>query len=594
MKRLSFKTTIFTVILSLLLASIAVSFMSSRYFIQDEFVESDTRAVETQISLISQQLENQFSSYIQLADSIPVNLSNVAQVLESSGFHRITKVMYGSVFSPDPSIPFVENNPPTFLELDATQEARYRQIAKFAETGNYIGSIEHVDGLPIIAIAHPSIDTSGGIDIFEINLQPSLDNLSMLNHEGSFIELIDNNGQMLFTNKDSSNTHSITLPIQFDQQQWQVIGHVDSDYIDAHTSALNQKILLTTLFAAVLLVAIGMTIIHFAYKPIVELRTLVGELANGEGDLTQQLIVKSDDDLGNIAKSINDFIQQLNIMLREVQGLSTLSTTEINQLHTQTLSNKEMAQKHNAEMERAATAVTEMSATAEQVSQSAFHSAQLTQQAISHAQKSDNVVSTAVASVDALNQEFEAMSNSISSMVTDVEQIHSVLSVIGGIAEQTNLLALNAAIEAARAGEQGRSFAVVADEVRALAARTQDSTSQINEMLNSLHTSSETVVSSLRDTQQRCSETSASTTQITQSLNEVINAIKAIDATSAQIAQAAAEQTKVSSEIDSNMTSMNQMVQVLDTNSQQATVSMEQLAATNQSLENIVKRFKLH
>lgn len=594
MKRLSFKTTIFTVILSLLLASIAVSFMSSRYFIQDEFVESDTRAVETQISLISQQLENQFSSYIQLADSIPVNLSNVAQVLESSGFHRITKVMYGSVFSPDPSIPFVENNPPTFLELDATQEARYRQIAKFAETGNYIGSIEHVDGLPIIAIAHPSIDTSGGVDIFEINLQPSLDNLSVLNHEGSFIELIDNNGQMLFTNKDSSNTHSITLPIQFDQQQWQVIGHVNSDYIDAHTSALNQKILLTTLFAAVLLVAIGMTIIHFAYKPIVELRTLVGELANGEGDLTQQLIVKSDDDLGNIAKSINDFTQQLNIMLREVQGLSTLSTTEINQLHTQTLSNKEMAQKHNVEMERAATAVTEMSATAEQVSQSAFHSAQLTQQAISHAQKSDNVASTAIASVDALNQEFEAMSNSISSMVTDVEQIHSVLSVIGGIAEQTNLLALNAAIEAARAGEQGRGFAVVADEVRALAARTQDSTGQINEMLNSLHSSSETVVTSLNDTQQRCSETSASTTQLTQSLNEVINAIKAIDTTSAQIAQAAAEQTKVSSEIDSNMTSMNQMVQVLDTNSQQATVSMEQLAATNQSLENIVKRFKLH
>ncbi|BDR17942.1 methyl-accepting chemotaxis protein [Vibrio sp. STUT-A16] len=594
MKRLSFKTTIFTVILSLLLASIAVSFMSSRYFIQDEFVESDTRAVETQISLISQQLENQFSSYIQLADSIPVNLSNVAQVLESSGFHRITKVMYGSVFSPDPSIPFVENNPPTFLELDATQEARYRQIAKFAETGNYIGSIEHVDGLPIIAIAHPSIDTSGGVDIFEINLQPSLDNLSVLNHEGSFIELIDNNGQMLFTNKDSSNTHSITLPIQFDQQQWQVIGHVNSDYIDAHTSALNQKILLTTLFAAVLLVAIGMTIIHFAYKPIVELRTLVGELANGEGDLTQQLIVKSDDDLGNIAKSINDFTQQLNIMLREVQGLSTLSTTEINQLHTQTLSNKEMAQKHNVEMERAATAVTEMSATAEQVSQSAFHSAQLTQQAISHAQKSDNVASTAIASVDALNQEFEAMSNSISSMVTDVEQIHSVLSVIGGIAEQTNLLALNAAIEAARAGEQGRGFAVVADEVRALAARTQDSTGQINEMLNSLHSSSETVVTSLNDTQQRCSETSASTTQLTQSLNEVINAIKAIDTTSAQIAQAAAEQTKVSSEIDSNMTSMNQMVQVLDTNSQQATVSMEQLAATNQSLENIVRRFKLH
>ncbi|GAL11205.1 methyl-accepting chemotaxis protein [Vibrio astriarenae] len=360
-----------------------------------------------------------------------------------------------------------------------------------------------------------------------------------------------------------------------------------------HTSALNQKILITTLIAASLLVVIGMTIIHFAYKPIVELRSLVGELANGKGDLTQRLTVNSKDDLGQIAQSINRFIDQLNAMLREVQGLSTNSTTEITQLHVQTLSNKEMTQKHNQEMERAATAVTEMSATAEQVSQSASHSAQLTQQAISHAEQSDNVVRTAVATVDALNQEFEGMSSSINSMVTNVESIHSVLSVIGGIAEQTNLLALNAAIEAARAGEQGRGFAVVADEVRALAARTQDSTSQINEMLNSLQQSSETVVSSLNETQQRCGETSASTTQITDSLKQVISAINAIGETSAQIAQAAAEQTKVSTEIDSNMTSMNQMVHTLELNTQQATDNMEQLSTTNQSLTTLVSRFKL-
>lgn len=593
MKRLSFKTTIFTVILTLLLASITVSFLSSRYFIQSEFVESDTRAIQTQVSLISQKLESQLSGYIQLADSIPVNLSNVAQVLDSSGFHRITKVLYGSVFSPDPSVSFVPNTPPTFLELNENQETRYREIAALAESSEYVGSIEYVDGFPIIALAHPSIDSSGGIDIFEINLQPSLDSLSKLNREGSFIELFDDKNQPLFSNKTSSNTTATTLPIQFDNQQWQIIGHVDNDYIELHTSALNQKILITTLIAASLLVVIGMTIIHFAYKPIVELRSLVGELAHGKGDLTQRLTVKSKDDLGQIAQSINRFIDQLNAMLREVQGLSTNSTTEINQLHVQTLSNKEMTQKHNQEMERAATAVTEMSATAEQVSQSASHSAQLTQQAISHAEQSDNVVRTAVATVDALNQEFEGMSSSIHSMVTNVESIHSVLSVIGGIAEQTNLLALNAAIEAARAGEQGRGFAVVADEVRALAARTQDSTSQINEMLNSLQQSSETVVSSLNETQQRCGETSASTTQITDSLKQVISAINAIGETSAQIAQAAAEQTKVSTEIDSNMTSMNQMVHTLELNTQQATDNMEQLSTTNQSLTTLVSRFKL-
>ncbi|MCF7364435.1 methyl-accepting chemotaxis protein [Vibrio sp. A1-b2] len=528
-----------------------------------------------------------------MAESIPVNLSNVAQVLDSSGFHRITKVLYGSVFSPDPSVSFVPNTPPTFLELNEKQERRYRDIATLAGSSEYIGSIEYVDNFPIIALAHPSIDSSGGIDIFEINLQPTLDNLAKLHREGSFIELFDDKNQPLFSNKTSSNTTATALPIHFNNQQWQIIGHIDNDYIESHTSALNHKILITTLIAASLLVIIGMTIIHFAYKPIVELRFLVGELANGKGDLTQRLSVNSEDDLGQIAYSINKFISQLNDMLREVHRLSTNSTKEINQLHVQTLSNKEMAQKHNQEMERAATAVTEMSATAEQVSQSASHSAQLIQQAISHAEQSDDVVITAVATVDALNKEFEVMSSSINSMVSNVENIHSVLSVIGGIAEQTNLLALNAAIEAARAGEQGRGFAVVADEVRALAARTQDSTSQIKEMLHSLHKSSATVVSALNETQQRCGETSTSTTQITYSLKQVVSAINAIGETSAQIAQAAAEQTKVSIEIDSNMTSMNQMVHTLEQNTQHATDNMEQLSATNQSLTTLVSRFKL-
>ncbi|GAL11204.1 methyl-accepting chemotaxis protein II [Vibrio astriarenae] len=207
MKRLSFKTTIFTVILTLLLASITVSFLSSRYFIQSEFVESDTRAIQTQVSLISQQLESQLSGYIQLADSIPVNLSNVAQVLDSSGFHRITKVLYGSVFSPDPSVSFVPNTPPTFLELNENQETRYREIAALAESSEYIGSIEYVDGFPIIALAHPSIDSSGGIDIFEINLQ-----LHLTVCPSSIEKAASSSYSMIRINLCSPTTPPLTLP----------------------------------------------------------------------------------------------------------------------------------------------------------------------------------------------------------------------------------------------------------------------------------------------------------------------------------------------------------------------------------------------
>lgn len=594
MKTLSFKKTIVMVIFSLLLISITASYLSSRHFIQEKLTESDTQALNTQITLISQQLESQLNASLRHAGSTPLSLSNMAQVLGSSGFHRIVKVMYGTVFSPEPSLENLQSAQPTFLEFSPELEQRYQDMANQPMSeGGYISSVEYVEGLPIIAIAQPSLNSDAGVDIFEINLKSLLDNLAEIQQQGSFIVIQDDSGSVLFSNLTDELEASIILPIKFNDVEWQVIGYIDNHYIEASTSELNQNILVSTLSVAAIVLVIALLILRVAFKPIVELKTLVAELASGEGDLTQQLDIKTQDDLGEIAASINKFITQLNSMMAEISAYTNQSTEDIQHLENRTNSNKDMVQEHNIQLERAAAAVTQLNAAATQVAASASEASELTQSANRHASDSEAVVAGAVDSVNSLTKEFDHMSESINSMVSNVEQIHTVLSVIGDIAEQTNLLALNAAIEAARAGEQGRGFAVVADEVRALAARTQQSTAQINQMLGLLHTSSEEVVSSLSRTQAQSTETSEATNEIHNYLSEIVNAIDNITETSAQIAQAATEQTQVSSEIADNMTNMNLAVQGLEKNTLQATSNMSQLAETNHSLGELVGRFKL-
>ncbi|WP_321148274.1 methyl-accepting chemotaxis protein, partial [Serratia nevei] len=113
-------------------------------------------------------------------------------------------------------------------------------------------------------------------------------------------------------------------------------------------------------------------------------------------------------------------------------------------------------------------------------------------------------VTETVAAVAGMNSELTTSRTVISALVGHCRDIDGILDVINNIANQTNLLALNAAIEAARAGEQGRGFAVVADEVRSLAARTQQSTAEIQTMLASLQRGSRTVVEAMENTKQSC------------------------------------------------------------------------------------------
>lgn len=374
------------------------------------------------------------------------------------------------------------------------------------------------------------------------------------------------------------------------------VTSIQESLTDATEAIFDAEVSRSLGFAAVLFVLsvlASIWVVNKIVKELVVLKTRIDTLSTGEADLTSRLVITSEDEVADISHSVNTFIGYLQSMMLEISQASGHITDGIQQIHTQSERNSLALNNHTAETELAVTAITEMSTTADIVAQNAVQTAANTQSATDEGMASKITVTEASNSVMALVTEMETASDSIHTMNNNTQQIATVLEVIGGIADQTNLLALNAAIEAARAGEQGRGFAVVADEVRSLAARTQDSTAQISEMLTTLRRDATTAVDVMDGTKQSCEQVAGNTSRVAESLDIMTESIVVINDLSVQIATASEEQSSVTEEITRNMHTIQGMVQELTANGQETTASTQNLASANEQLAALVNKFKL-
>ncbi|WNJ96520.1 methyl-accepting chemotaxis protein [Vibrio ruber] len=385
---------------------------------------------------------------------------------------------------------------------------------------------------------------------------------------------------------------------------WVLGTGVYIDDIDRQVAAFQnnrEKLLHQQMWSAVGLSVAGLilTIIIVSWlvskgvEPLQHILKSLQDVAAGGGDLTARLHVESRDEVGMVAEAFNSFMDKLHPLISDISRTEHDVILAVNDLDQQTSHSNQKMNNHCQETDKVVAAVTEMSATAREVALNTNATAQAIESANQQIIEAQGEVNLAIDGISSLVKEVNLTSDAISELSQQAGEITLVLDVIGEIAEQTNLLALNAAIEAARAGEQGRGFAVVADEVRSLASRTQNSTQEISNMLNSLNQGVSKAVSRMRTSRERGESTEQESVRIRESLSGISQAIRTIQDMGIQTASAAEEQSVVSEEINQNLVAIQQIVNELSHNLQQSESISSRLAQSGKKMGDLVGNFKI-
>ncbi len=345
--------------------------------------------------------------------------------------------------------------------------------------------------------------------------------------------------------------------------------------------------------SAALLCIIGITItVKSSFiKPLHKLMEVVGKFS--EGYFNQSISTDRTDELGKFTRDLANMQNEIALIVGAVQSTSL----ELNQASEEINKSATAISRHTGETEactdQVAAAITEMSQTVQEVAGSANQVASSAEQADVASQKGLEVMDQTIESIRKLSNEVNTVAGVMDQLEKDTASIGAVLDVIKGIAEQTNLLALNAAIEAARAGEQGRGFAVVADEVRALAKRTQESTLEIQHIIETVQSGAAGAAGAMRQGREQSRITVDMATDTGKSIKEITEAIGHIKGMVLHIATAAEEQSYATEEINKNVINVVTLVQSSHKSAQQATHIANGLDATSSKITELVKRFKV-
>lgn len=343
--------------------------------------------------------------------------------------------------------------------------------------------------------------------------------------------------------------------------------------------------------ATLIAIVVAVITVNRITKPLLEVNRILDIVASG--DMTQRLDDSAKDEFGELSRSCNTLIESLRTLIQGIISRSTQLAAASEETSAITEESSQAIRNQQAQVEQAATATTEMSSTSQAVSSSAQQALSEIKNADKEADRVKGISSQNKATIEQLAREVDDASHVINQLHKDSASIGGILDVIRGIAEQTNLLALNAAIEAARAGEQGRGFAVVADEVRSLASKTQESTQEIQAMIESLQVGAEAAVAAMSKGKQQAESCVEQSDLANTALDSITAAVAQAHNVSEEISTAAHEQQQVSQEISERLESIVAIAEQTAEGANQTNISSSEVAKLAEELRLSVDAFKV-
>ena len=374
---------------------------------------------------------------------------------------------------------------------------------------------------------------------------------------------------------------------------WYLGLSVDKDKAFAMLSEFRTSAVIATIVAVVIIIALLGMLIGLLMRPLHVMIRAMEDIADGEGDLTKRLKIQSQDEFGILGTAFNRFVERIHGSIREVSSateyVNEVALRVVAASNSSIINSDEQSNRTNS----VAAAINELGAAAQEIAQNAAQASQQASDARGLAEEGQKVVEQSIASMNKLSTLITTSSTNIEALNDKTVNIGQILEVITSISQQTNLLALNAAIEAARAGEAGRGFAVVADEVRNLAHRTQESSQQVQKMIEELQVGAKDSVGTMGESQRHSQDSVTIANQAGEHLSSVTRRIGEIDGMNQSMAAATEEQTSVVESINVDITQINTLNQEGVENLQatlRACSDLEQQAAR---LKHLVGTFRI-